>query len=127
MHYFSATQRQIDDNWLLRQNPDYSEIRRRRRTGPRSLEGIEIEISREEDDDDVSANVGVVRIHRLLRQTNDMLERLQSDFDTSLRKELNERRKNIGSSDDDDQSGSEEEQVRAQFLNYFSNVAVLTA
>ncbi len=27
----------------------------------------------------------VVRIHRLLRQTNDMLERLQTDFDNSLR------------------------------------------
>ena len=30
----------------------------------------------------------VVRIHRLLRQTNDMLERLQTDFDKSLRHDL---------------------------------------
>ena len=98
-------QRQIDDNWLLRQNPDY-EMRRRRRSGPRSLEGIEIEISRveenDENDDGPAANVGVVRIHRLLRQTNDMLERLQSDFDVSLRQELNVRRKGFESDDEDE-------------------------
>ena len=29
-----------------------------------------------------------MRIHRLLRQTNDMLERLQTDFDKSLRHDL---------------------------------------
>ena len=118
--FVRGTQRQIDDNWLLRQNPDYSEVRRRRRTGPRSLEGIEIEISREDDDDGddeangAAGNVGVVRIHRLLRQTNDMLERLQCDLESSLRQELNARRKKVGSSDDDDvDDGSSEEQVGA--------------
>ena len=134
MLFFSGAQRQIDDNWLLRQNPDYTESRRRRRNGPRSLEGLEIEISREEDDDDedISANgaVGpptVVRIHRLLRQTNDMLERLQTDFDNSLRQDLSARRKKfeMSNDDDDDDTSESEEKVHIQLHSNIGKKYVL--
>jgi len=63
---------------------------------------VEIEISHEDEEENgenVPTIVAVVQIQRLLQETNDMLERLQSDF--SLRHEINARRKNFESDEED--------------------------
>ena len=88
-------ERRIGENWLLRQHLDMrdetqEEVRSRhsnsyrpcrRRTRPfRSLEGIEVEISHNNDDEGNAISESrqrVSRIRQMLEETDDMLQRLQ--------------------------------------------------
>merc|ERR1719210_2723894 len=88
------------ENWYLRERPQYNH-RRESGGGQRrvfnSLEGYELEISQD------SGRQTVSRLQRMLQETNDRLERLQSEVQQVSHRSEEDEAEDENSDDDDDE------------------------